>query len=642
MKALLFLVALLVAGAFAEERPWFKEQLEDETSIEQLDDENSITTGENNDIFRPEVDSIVVAANGVMPSRAPIRSELEREAPKNVLPNLSDEKEVVDVEDLSTDTNMTVDDSDSPSSSLSRTPSITASVSPSSSPPPCLSMTYKNEHSVSTMVFGDYASTSEAQGRLLVGGDASLVSVGISDKLKQTSGHGDALIVKGNLNFKSGRVHAGNIVWGESQEIDTSVKNGLGRNRIIHNPNRFNFTAAQDYFENMSRDVSRYQLTGGNTFDPNSNTLSLEASGSHDPEVFMISCSNLAQAVSVQMNGLRKIHTPTVVVNVRGKKNCAFSNGLDVGAIGNSRKIMWNFFQTEHIEIANVAVEGSILAPYADIISSFGDVYGQTVAFSWNGAAVQNYNVFKGCVRGPVTPSPTASFTPSPSPTSPSTSTSPSMTALPVKFSEDFRGGKFLATWSKQNYRVGEDSWFNHIQSGGTSDTPLLLTTNDNSTTLECVGRTGIIASPLFRVPREGTMSLKVGGSAASFFGDPNAVLNTDICSVNLEVMKDNSQQKWQLAATATGLGSEAMKEYTWSLKDYAAWIARVRIIDTGMCHLSVYDMRVDGQPLLSESPAPVLVSKSEEEDDDLVGDLKRNKNHRHHHHGKRDGSLQV
>jgi choice-of-anchor A domain-containing protein len=65
-----------------------------------------------------------------------------------------------------------------------------------------------------TFIFGDYACTSDAEGRVAVGGNMTVSNYSVADKLtpqEVEKYHQDMLIVGGNLNYSNGRVYYGNI-----------------------------------------------------------------------------------------------------------------------------------------------------------------------------------------------------------------------------------------------------------------------------------------------------------------------------------------------------------------------------------------------------------------------------------------------
>ena len=78
------------------------------------------------------------------------------------------------------------------------------------------------------LTFGDFtAPSSDVEGRLYAGGNVSLNSYSVGDKLQGGLVGGDTLVVGGDLSFSNGRVYSGNIsVGGSAAGVDAGVRWG--------------------------------------------------------------------------------------------------------------------------------------------------------------------------------------------------------------------------------------------------------------------------------------------------------------------------------------------------------------------------------------------------------------------------------
>ena len=80
------------------------------------------------------------------------------------------------------------------------------------------------------------------------------------------------------------------------------------------------------------------------------------------------------------------------------------SGGLDNFFERNRENVLFNFLEAETLNLANIGVQGSILATSADITTGWGVVWGQVVAESWNGPMQINQVYYNGDSPTPSTP----------------------------------------------------------------------------------------------------------------------------------------------------------------------------------------------------------------------------------------------
>ncbi len=136
--------------------------------------------------------------------------------------------------------------------------------------------------------------SSDTEGKVAVGGNATLSFYSVGDKL--TSNSGDVLIVGKTLTYTSGRVYNGNVVYGFSTNLPiyaTSVDGTIRQDNLI------NFGAAKTYLENLSTTLSGYSVNG--TYTNQYTTLALKGT---DPylNVFKIKGSEITATRSFEVD----------------------------------------------------------------------------------------------------------------------------------------------------------------------------------------------------------------------------------------------------------------------------------------------------------------------------------------------------
>lgn len=235
--------------------------------------------------------------------------------------------------------------------------------------------------------------SSDTQGRMAVGGNASLANYSVGDQLTGANGEVDVLVVGGHLQYTSGAVYGGNIVYGVSTNLPIYPVSITGGELKQGTP--VDFAAAQSYLTNLSSDLSGYTVNG---------TTEMEWGGlkltGDDPllNVFAVNGADLSIANDFQItvpNG------SVVLVNISGS-SVKWSGGLVVHgtAINN---VLYNFYEANDLSIVGIDVTGSILAPLADVNFISGVQNGQMICKSLVGMGQFNYSMFMGNIPGETT-----------------------------------------------------------------------------------------------------------------------------------------------------------------------------------------------------------------------------------------------
>lgn len=244
-----------------------------------------------------------------------------------------------------------------------------------------------------TFIFGDYACTSDAEGRVAVGGNAVLSSYSVGDKL--TAGqYTDGLIVGGNLTYPSGRVYYGNIVVGGSAAgVHSSVVSGLepGAKLITGQLLPIDFAKEKAYLQNLSLELS--QRTANGTYKIEWNGMYLSGDGISPLQVFNLKGQEVLSVHTFKVTNIAP--GATVLFNISGTA-AGLKNFSQESLKPYRNKVLFNFYQATTLELAGISVEGSVLAPFAAVNNPMGVIQGTVIAASWNGAMQQNHVPFEG------------------------------------------------------------------------------------------------------------------------------------------------------------------------------------------------------------------------------------------------------
>jgi choice-of-anchor A domain-containing protein/uncharacterized repeat protein (TIGR01451 family) len=215
----------------------------------------------------------------------------------------------------------------------------------------------------------------DAEGRVAAGGDVSLTGYGVGSALPNSAGQRDDLIVGGGLTYNQGQVFNGNIVYGGTAVLqNVGLPNGTARQGAP-----LDFAAARTQLDALSAAFAG--LASNGTAADTYGTLNLAGA---DPtlDVFSLSAGELASA-----NGLN-ITAPaeaTVLVNVSGTAAQMQYFGMTVSGT-DQQHVLFNFPDATSLSLAGISVQGSVLAPGADVTFSNGNLEGTLVAATLTGS----------------------------------------------------------------------------------------------------------------------------------------------------------------------------------------------------------------------------------------------------------------
>ncbi|HMV67419.1 MAG TPA: choice-of-anchor A family protein, partial [Myxococcota bacterium] len=111
-------------------------------------------------------------------------------------------------------------------------------------------------------------------------------------------------------------------------------------------------------------------------------------------DVFDVSAAQIASATSLDVTAPA---SATVVVNLRGASLDISGFSVRLHGVHRSR-VLFNACDATAVDVYAIALQGSLLAPWADVTFSNGDLYGQLIAYSVDGPGEVHLPGFDGVV----------------------------------------------------------------------------------------------------------------------------------------------------------------------------------------------------------------------------------------------------
>ena len=256
------------------------------------------------------------------------------------------------------------------------------------------------EEAVNLLVFEDAnAGSCDTEGRMWVGGDATLGAYAVGNQLSSCDAEVPVLVVGGDLTMGG---QANGLIWVGGEFISGNPKCG---GVLSDPPAPVDFPLVQETLTAYSQLLSSYPANGTVT-----NLWGLVFSGTDEnTNVFSIDGADLLAS-----NGIT-ISVPlssTVIINVSGISGGIVqgSTTLPDGVVCGSgsvqlddfcNKLIWNFYEAQTVTIGSHAVQGSVLAPFAVLTNSgSGQINGTVIVNSLNitDCIEMHPHYFNGCL----------------------------------------------------------------------------------------------------------------------------------------------------------------------------------------------------------------------------------------------------
>lgn len=263
----------------------------------------------------------------------------------------------------------------------------------------------------SAITFGNFSGEyGDTLSLLAVGGNATLSHWTVNDY--GFAGYGSAnqsLIVGGSLTASYGKVLGERIGVVNAQgtpyvrntaDIQPTFDSGAVS---TGSPAPLNFEQLQMQLRGTSTDTAALAATG--TVDYAGGSTELTGSN-RDVEVFNLNGTELSlDSYMTALGGLKS--GSTLIFNVSGTHVSMTNFGFGSSLEGHS--ILMNFYQAETLSFSGLAIEGAVLAPWADVTGSDGNIGGTFVANSFksvNGGNFEFHDLSFSPVVVPTTPVP--------------------------------------------------------------------------------------------------------------------------------------------------------------------------------------------------------------------------------------------
>ena len=275
-------------------------------------------------------------------------------------------------------------DSSLPVSSTSSAPSIDYGR--------CYSAALAEAADFNVFVSGDFTQpSSSCGGRVAVGGNAYFSNVSLGDALTPDATRMD-LVVGGNLTFVSGAVLSGRATY--LQDLDrTSAASFFGG--VSKEDSGIPFADTSAYLQRLSAQIGSLQPNGKADHDHYGARFELSLSGSDSViNIFAITADDLERAHTIKVSAPEGA---SVVINVQGEAATFAAQKHEFSGVSR-QQVLFNFPNAKSIYMTDLAIEGSVLAPGADVTFASGQLSGHLAARSFYGQGQMNEAPFHGCL----------------------------------------------------------------------------------------------------------------------------------------------------------------------------------------------------------------------------------------------------
>ncbi|WP_242072139.1 choice-of-anchor A family protein [Nostoc sp. FACHB-110] len=264
-------------------------------------------------------------------------------------------------------------------------------------------------------VFGDMNQSSDSEGRVAVGGNATFTNFGIADRLSNSNGTDTRLVVGGDLTYNGGQIFGGNAVVGGT--VKTSVNFNCSPNCGVNSGKPINFDAAKQELTYLSESLAGLSSTG--TTEYKWNGIYLQGNNS-DLNIFTIDGSQFSKSSYLNLSDVGT--NSTIVFNILGNSVDISNFGLNLNNV-NKSNILFNFVDATQVKTTGFSFLGSVLATKANVQFNNGNVEGTLVAASLSGSGEFHNKSFTGNLPSIPKPQPQPTNQPSPNPQPPTNTT---------------------------------------------------------------------------------------------------------------------------------------------------------------------------------------------------------------------------
>lgn len=241
------------------------------------------------------------------------------------------------------------------------------------------------------------ASATDVQGRLGAGGNLVLSSYGVASAYPAPPEE-EVLVSGGDIQYTNGQIFNGSVIAaGSTSGIGTEVLGTMqpGSHVTPGGTLPFDFQAEFNSLRAYSQQLAQLSATGTAEYKWGGTYLTGDCES--DPQIFNVDGIELLNSTSLVLDCIPE--SSTLLVNVLGDYAGLKNIGLAHMA-SRAERTLYNFPSALSIELVWVGIEGSVLAPYADIDNPRGFTNGTVIAKSWNGPMELHHVPFSGNFNG--------------------------------------------------------------------------------------------------------------------------------------------------------------------------------------------------------------------------------------------------
>jgi len=253
-------------------------------------------------------------------------------------------------------------------------------------------------------VFNNFtASGSDVQGRLAVGGNATISGYSVGTNLAGSANKAANIVVGGKLTASNGLLFHGSAV---AKSLSVSSNFWAPTGTISTGSLPVNFSSEQLRLSALSTTLAAMKTTAGATggYQWGGYYLNTNASGLSVFNITAVAANNFS--LTVTQPGA------VVLINVSGTSASFQNMGFSFSGIDASH-VLFNFVDATSLTMNGVGFLGSILAPKADVTFNNGNMTGTLIAKSLMGGGEFHLATFQGTLLDP--PKPAQAAVPEPS-----------------------------------------------------------------------------------------------------------------------------------------------------------------------------------------------------------------------------------